>query len=241
MMGAPPDAVLILDSIGKSFRGRRVLKSATVHATRGRITALLGRNGCGKSTLLRTAVGEVALDDGHVHFAGRPVPKPRLHQLSGAGLFYLPERGLIAAGWRVGACLAAIARRYRRDDRDRIAAELRLEPLLDRLPDQLSTGERRRAEIALALLRRPICLLADEPFQGLTPIDAELLASALRSLAAAGCAVLATGHEVPILLDTADEVVWMTGGTAHALGAPADAIRHGSFIRDYLGPTYQGG
>jgi lipopolysaccharide export system ATP-binding protein len=231
--------VLGLDAIGKSFRRRRVLNGATVYATSGRITALLGRNGCGKSTLLRIATGAVTPDFGQVSFAGRPVPRPRLHRLSGEGLFYLPERGLIVGDWRVGDCLDAIARRYGGEDRIRIEAELRLGPLLERLPEQLSTGERRRAELALALLRRPRCLLADEPFQGLAPIDAEAIATAFRTLAAGGCAVLVTGHEVPILLDVADEVVWMAGGTTHALGAPREAVQHGSFMRDYLGPSFR--
>lgn len=169
---------------------------------------------------------------------GRPIRRPRLHRLVPEGLFYLPERSLIPGNRTVGECIEAIARHYGRDDGDRMVRELRLDSLLERVPAQLSTGERRRADLGLALLRRPLCLLADEPFQGLAPIDAELIARGLRTLAAAGCAIVATGHEVPILVETADEVVWMAGGTTHMLGPSAAAVQHGSFMRDYLGPSF---
>ena len=79
------------------------------------------------------------------------------------------------------------------------------------------------------------CLLADEPFQGLAPLDAELVGQALRSMARSGCAVIASGHEVPALLEVADEVVWQTAGTTHLLGSPDQARSNHQFVREYLG------
>src|SRR5690606_17638757 len=93
---------LVLDSIEKSFGRRRVVRAATVHVHAGRITALLGRNGCGKTTLLRIAAGEIARDGGCIDFLGRTVARPRLHQLAPAGLFYLPERGLLTGSATAG-------------------------------------------------------------------------------------------------------------------------------------------
>jgi ABC-type multidrug transport system ATPase subunit len=227
--------VLVLDSIVKSFGRRRVLSAATVHVHAGRITALLGRNGCGKTTLLRIAVGEEKRDSGLIRFLDVPLHRPRLHRMAPSGFFYLPERGLLAGEATVGERMRALARRYGLADGPAIIERLRLAELLARAPAQLSTGERRRAEIALALLRRPRCLIADEPFLGIAPHDADVIAVALRALAVEGCALLVTGHEVRLLLDLADDIVWMAGGTTHALGAPADAARNGSFMRDYLG------
>ncbi|MDP9349583.1 MAG: ABC transporter ATP-binding protein, partial [Gemmatimonadota bacterium] len=60
---------------------------------------------------------------------------------------------------------------------------------------------------AVAVARAPRCLLADEPFAGISPADAEVLASVFREMAGAGCALLVTGHEVPQLMEIADEVV----------------------------------
>jgi ABC-type branched-subunit amino acid transport system ATPase component len=83
--------------------------------------------------------------------------------------------------------------------------------------------------------RKPDCLLADEPLQGLAPLDAELVGQALRSMARCGCAVIASGHEVPALLEVADEVVWQTAGTTHLLGSPDQARSNHQFVREYLG------
>jgi lipopolysaccharide export system ATP-binding protein len=229
------ERVLVLDSIVKSYGRRRVLKGATVHVHARRITALLGRNGCGKTTLLRIAAGEVARDSGTMTFLGQVVARPRLHRLAPAGLFYLPERGLLAGTTSAGERYQALTRRYTLADTDSVIDALRLRDLLDRAPTEMSTGERRRAELGLVLARRPVCLLGDEVFLGIAPHDAEHIAAALRAIADTGCAVLVTGHEVSTLLDLADDVVWMTAGTTHALGPPAEAVKNGSFMRDYLG------
>ena len=112
---------------------------------------------------------------------------------------------------------------------------LKLPALLDQPGVELSGGEQRRAEVALAWIREPRCLLADEPFAGINPSDGELIAGALRGLAERGCAILVTGHEVRQLLDLADEVIWMAGGTTHGLGSPVAAVENHQFRREYLG------
>jgi ABC-type lipopolysaccharide export system ATPase subunit len=104
---------------------------------------------------------------------------------------------------------------------------------------QLSGGERRRADIALAWICAPRCLLADEPFAGIDPADRELIGQVLLELAREGCALVVSGHEVPHLLETADDVVWMTAGTTHGLGAPEAAVMNDQFQREYLGPSHR--
>ncbi|MHB1224278.1 MAG: ATP-binding cassette domain-containing protein [Gemmatimonadaceae bacterium] len=103
-------------------------------------------------------------------------------------------------------------------------------------PRALSGGELRRAGFAAALVRRPTCLLADEPLRGVAPRDAGLLMAVLRRLADDGCAVVLTGHDVPALMDAADHVTWCTGGMTYELGSPAVARTHDAFRREYLGP-----
>jgi lipopolysaccharide export system ATP-binding protein len=232
--GGCDDIVFRADSVRKTFGDRTVLNAATLWARRGRISALLGRNGCGKSTLFRVATGLLRADQGVIFFGGQVTTRPRLHRLGPAGLFFLPERGLMPRNRTVAQLLDAVARRYDGDTAPHVAA-LHLEPLLGHTADMLSGGERRRTELALALTRAPDCLLADEPFMGIAPCDSDILATALRRLSAAGCAIVASGHEVTALLDLADEVVWMTAGTTHSLGTPAEARNHWPFGREYLG------
>lgn len=230
--------VFAADSVGKSFRTERVLKAASVWAEAGTVVALLGRNGSGKSTLLRIGAGVLAPDYGTVRLAGRTFTRPRLHVLARLGLFFLPDRGLLSPRLTLDQHFAAQRARFDGPGPGLAPWQewLNVIGLLPAFPRELSTGERRRAEVALAWARAPLCLLADEPLLGLAPKDAETIAAALQALAAAGCAVVVTGHEVPELLAVADQVVWMVAGTTHGLGTPDEALRHEQFRREYIGP-----
>lgn len=227
-------AVLHADCIGKMLGGRRILSAATLSAQHGAVTALLGRMGAGKSTLLRICAGLLAPDTGWVRFAGRQHFRPRLHQLAADGLFYLPDQHTLLPHRPLREQLDLAAARFGRATLDDAVGRLELRLLLDRRPASMSGGERRRAELGLACLRAPGCLLADEPFRGIDPIAAEIIGTALRHLAASGTAIVVTGHEIPTLLPFADEVVWSVAGTTHALGSPAAAREHDGFRRDYL-------
>ncbi|NIQ57198.1 MAG: ATP-binding cassette domain-containing protein [Gammaproteobacteria bacterium] len=229
-----------IEAVVKAYGRRPVLKAASVWARSGSVTVVLGRNGCGKSTLLRIGAGVLAPDAGTVHYAGRVYPRPRLDVLARQGLFFLPDRHLLSARWTLRQHVEAFAWRFDDAGAARALARLRLEERLDQRPAELSGGERRRAELALAMMRRPRCLLADEPFAGINPSDGEALAAALREMARGGCAIVVTGHEVPQLLALADSVVWMVAGTTHGLGTPAEAESHSQFRREYLGPGWRG-
>lgn len=226
--------ILVADSIGKSFGDRKVLSSARIEARPGVVTLIAGRNGAGKSTLLRIAAGLVAADYGTIRFGGRLHERPRLDKLARAGLFFLPDREILSPSLTLRQQLTAFARRFPGPPVQDAAAALGLAALLDRTPEAFSGGERRRAEFALAMVRAPRCLIADEPLRGIDPKDAELLLACVRDLARAGCAVLVSGHEVKTLMDAVDEVVWVTAGTSYALGSPDRALEDERFRREYL-------
>ncbi|UCG86797.1 MAG: ATP-binding cassette domain-containing protein [Gemmatimonadota bacterium] len=230
--------LLAVESIGKSFGTRIVLRTASMWAHPSRITVLLGRNGCGKTTLVKITVGLLRADYGVVIYRGLRSLKPRLHRLARTGLYYLPERNLLSSAFTLREHLRAVNRLVPESDVEGAVELLRLGEFIDRKPRSLSGGELRRAEIAIALARRPICLLADEPYMGIMPTDTELITRAFRELAGEGCAVLVTGHEVRTLLELADDVIWQTGGTTHHIGTPDQAQLHHEFRRDYLGPGF---
>jgi ABC-type multidrug transport system ATPase subunit len=229
-------ATLVADCVAKRFGDRRVLSSATLRAMAGEVSALVGRNGIGKSTLLRIACGRLSADSGAVHFAGRSYLDVRHDRLAARGLFYLPVRGLFSRGLPIGVQLEMVRRQFGRVPAGDELGWLRLADVLGRRPDQLSGGELRRAELAMVFMRDPVCLLADEPFLGVAPKDGELLAVAFRTLAARGCAIVITGHEVPSLFAVASRVTWCTDGTTYELGEPALARTDARFRREYLGP-----
>ena len=235
-MSITSDPILSADSIGKRFGERNVLTAATLHADRGVVTALVGRNGSGKSTLLRIMAGLMAPDHGIVRFRGQVYTRTRLHRLAREGLFLLPaDRSILVRTLTLRQQLDALRRRFDLPGGDEVVEELKITHLLDQRTDSYSGGERRRAELALGVIRAPACLLADEPFLGITPADTEVFIAAFRRLAHRGTAVIVTGHEVPFILAVADRVTWIYSGTTRPLGDPESAKRDWLFRRDYLG------
>lgn len=225
---------LLFDAYGKKFGLQTVLKSASAWAWPGRITLLMGRNGCGKTTLLRCGLGMTWAEFGRVFFDGSPV-SGGLPSLSRAGMFFLPDRRLLSPRLTLREHTKAFTQANGPSFDAMPAAPLEVEALLDSTPGKMSGGERRRAEIWLAISAASVCLIADEPFLGIAPADRRRVSKALRNLADTGAAILLTGHEVEDLFELADEVIWMVAGTTHGLGTPDDAARNPQFRLEYLG------
>lgn len=232
-------AILTAECVSKSFSGRRVLSSASLRAVPGELRVLFGRNGSGKSTLLKIAAGWVTPDNGAVHFGGRAYLSASLAGFAAQGLFYLPDHDLLSNAFTIRSQLEMIRRQFTGGSIAEAAEQLGIAEHLGKHPDELSGGERRRAELAAVIVRRPLCLLADEPYRGIAPKDAEDLTKIFTLLAAEGVAVVITGHEVPTLLAAADHVAWCTSGTTYELGAPAIAIQDPMFRREYLGTWFR--
>jgi ABC-type multidrug transport system ATPase subunit len=233
--------LLTADSVGKEFGGRRVLTAASLRVVEGEVRALVGRNGAGKSTLVRIAAGVIAPDHGIVIWREQRMQQGRLYRLARAGLLLLPADGLLVPDRRLADQLRLFADTFGNGSVEEALVAMRLESCAAQFVHQLSGGEKRRADLAVALVRAPACLLADEVLRGLAPLDAELIGQVLRTLAARGCAVLITGHELPFLMRFSDHVTWCTNGTTHELGSPNDAERHDAFRAEYLGQPWQTG
>ena len=227
--------LLVADCVTKSFRGKRILSAGSLRAVPGQLRVLLGRNGAGKSTLLKIAAGWIQPDSGAVHYDGVAFLTARLPTLARSGVFYLPDQDLFSSAFTVRAQLEMLRQQFGGGDIETAAETAGIRARLDQYPHDLSGGERRRAEIAAILVRRPRCLLADEPLRGIAPKDAEDMMRVFTSLAAEGTAVVVTGHEVPTLLASANHVTWCTAGTTYELGPPSAAIQQETFRREYLG------
>lgn len=233
---APP--VLVADCVGRRFRGRPVLTTATLFARAGEVTVLFGRNGSGKTTALRIAAGVLRADWGVVRFRGRTYSRPRLHRLARRGLMYVPQDGALVRNWTVEEQVELFERSA--DAVHAWAARWGVGGLMDRQARTLSGGERNRVSAALALLRSPACLLMDEPLTGAAPRDRELITSMLRELTGRGCAVLVTGHEAVDLLAVSHRVIHLDAGSTRDLGGPREAAEDEQFRRGYLDPRSAG-
>jgi ABC-type multidrug transport system ATPase subunit len=225
------------DCLSWKHRSDNVLTSATLKAWPGHIVALLGRVGAGKSTLLKICAGLLTSDNGWVRLNGELFTRPRMSQLAGKGLFYLSDGQNLMPYMTLQAHLDAIENRFGIGDSEDAIASLRLSDLLSRKASTYSGGERRRAELSLALVRNPACLLVDEVFRGIDPIAVELMGGALRTLSGRGCAIVISGHEMRAILPYADTITWVTAGTTYDLGKSGDAFRNEKFRREYVGAT----
>jgi ABC-type multidrug transport system ATPase subunit len=230
---------LVADCVTKTFGERKVLSSASLRATPGQVRAVFGRNGEGKSTLLKIAVGVLQPDSGVVRMGDNAFLRASLPMLAARGVFYLPDHDLLAPAYTLDRQLKLFERRYGKRTGREAARRARVEHLLQRHPATFSGGELRRAELALAITRVATILIADEPYRGIAPGDHDGLTDLFRAMAADGCAVVVTGHEVPSLLAAADHVTWCTNATTYELGSPKDACEHDGFRRGYLGPDFR--
>ena len=228
---------LVADCVSKTFGMRKVLSSASLRAKPGEVRGVFGRNGEGKSTLIRIAVGRLQPDSGNVRMGATTFERASLPTLAALGVFYLPDHDILAPAYDLNRQLMLFEQRFGQRSADDAARRAQVEHLLERKPVTFSGGELRRAELALAITRKPTVLIADEPYRGIAPVDHDRLTDLFRSMAAEGCAVVVTGHEVPSLLGAADHVTWCTAGTTLELGPPAQARDNDAFRRGYLGPA----
>ncbi len=212
-----------------------MLTSASVRAIPGLVTGLLGRNGAGKSTLLRIMTGSIAPDSGVVRVEGEGRLSVTLPWLAQRGVFLLPDRDLLHPRVQVGTQLTWIAERFSRVHAvSGICEQMSIAHVLTAKPRTLSGGERRRAEVACALIRAPRVLVLDEPLRGIAPLDAEMILGGLRQFAQAGGAVVVTGHELPLLLPMLDRVTWCNAGSTREFASVAEAMQDFAFRRDFL-------
>ena len=152
---------------------------------------------------------------------------------------FLPADGLLAPAGRVRDQLMMFAETFPGGmPAEEAIRHMRLDECAGRRIVELSGGERRRADIAAALVRRPACLLADEVFRDVAPLDCEFIGSILRELAGRGVAIAISGHELAFVMRYSDHVTWCTNGTTRALGSPQTASANDSFRSEFLGEQW---
>jgi len=239
----------LLETIGlvKRYGNRTVVDRVSYTVHRGEIVGLLGRNGAGKTTSFRITIGMIEPNGGHVIFNGEDVADLPMYKRAQRGIGYLSQEPSVFQRLTVRENLVAILESMRLKRRDRKA---RAEKLLDQfglkhlakqLARDLSGGERRRLEIARALVTEPQLILLDEPFSGVDPIAVEgLQQEIVRLRTEHGIAILLTDHNVRETLSVTDRSYIIHEGRVIAEGPPRDLINDPKVRRIYLGSTFRG-
>jgi len=237
--------VALLESadLHKSYNGREVVRGVSFSVDRAEIVGLLGRNGAGKTTSFRMTIGMIAADDGRVAFDGRDVTRLPMFRRARLGMGYLSQEPSVFQRLTCEENLLAILETLKlsRAERKRRAAEL-----LDRFgltkkarekARTCSGGERRKLEIARALITSPRLILLDEPFSGVDPIAVEDLQEEIARLRDAGIACLITDHNVQQTLRVCDRAYILDEGRVFAEGSPAALVNNELVRRVYLGQS----
>jgi lipopolysaccharide export system ATP-binding protein len=231
-------------SIGKSYRGRRVVKDVSVTVNRGEVVGLLGPNGAGKTTCFYMITGLVRVDQGQILLDGQDVTTLPMYQRARLGVGYLPQEPSIFRGLTVEQNVMAIAELHerngakRREIVDGLLQELRVDHLRDSPATALSGGERRRVEIARALATRPSFMLLDEPFAGIDPLAINDIRELILFLKDRGLGILITDHNVRETLTIVDRASIMFDGEVMFEGAPNEVLASAVVRERYLGKDY---
>jgi len=239
--------ILKSNNLVKSYSGRRVVDHVSYHVAEGEIVGLLGRNGAGKTTSFRMTIGMISPDEGEVIFNGQDISDLPMYARAQRGMGYLAQEPSVFGRMSVRDNLMAIleTRPLSRFDRKRRAAELMEQFGLSKLRRQqartLSGGERRKLEIARALITEPSLILLDEPFSGVDPVAVEELQHEIRRLREEHhISMLVTDHNVQRTLEICDRAYVIFEGKVFAEGHPREIINNEQVRKLYLGSTFRG-
>ncbi|MEN3951329.1 LPS export ABC transporter ATP-binding protein [Iodidimonas sp. SYSU 1G8] len=230
--------------IGKSFKGRPVLKGISLDVHRGEVVGLLGPNGAGKTTCFYAIVGLIRPDSGQIVLDGLDVTTLPMYRRSRLGIGYLPQEASIFRGMSVENNIMAVLELVEpdRETRGQMLENLLEEFGITRLRHSpalsLSGGERRRVEIARALAGKPSIILLDEPFAGIDPIAIGDIRDLVAHLKDRGIGVLITDHNVRETFDIIDRAYIIYDGNVLMSGTPDEIVANEDVRRVYLGERF---
>ena len=234
-------ALLELEAATKRYGALTVVDDLTMHVEAGEALGVVGPNGAGKTTALSLIAGNVPLTSGRVRFDGQDITRQPAHARCRAGIgrtFQVPRPFLDMTVFENVVVGALHGRRHRSDASEAAVGALERARLLDRAnvkAAQLTLLERKRLEMARALVTNPRLVLLDETAGGLTePEVAELLPTVL-ALKEAGVAVLWIEHVVHALLAVVDRIVAIDRGRKFAEGDPHEVMSSSAVQEVYLG------
>jgi len=237
-------SVISTRELVKVYGQRTVVGGVNIRVSAGEIVGLLGPNGAGKTTTFYMIVGLVPATRGSVFLDDNPITKLRMHQRARTGLGYLPQEPSIFRTLTVEENVRAIVETLGIPRKQHAARtkehldELRLYHLAKQRAYTLSGGERRRLEIARALVTRPKFLLMDEPFSGVDPISVADVQKIVLELKKRGIGILITDHNVRETLRIVDRAYLIHQGRVLTEGSGEYLINDPKAREFYLGEHF---
>ncbi len=235
-------ALLAVRGLVKSYGRRRVVDGVDFEVHPGEIVGLLGPNGAGKTTTFRMACGMIDPDAGRVKLAGQDVTTwPMYRRAKDGGMGYLAQESSVFRKLSVQKNLLGVmellgmSRKVRNRRTEQLMEQFGIAHLRRSKAMSLSGGERRRLEIARALVSDPQIILLDEPFTGIDPVTIDSIQAIIRDLRDRGISILITDHQVRETLEITDRSYVIRGGQVLCHGRPRDVLNHPEARKHYFG------
>ena len=253
--------LLELRSVSVAFGGLSALKEVSFALEQGEIVGLIGPNGAGKTTLFNCLSGFQPLNTGSMRFRGIPLETRAPHEIAGLGMARTfqtsrvfkrmtvldhvlvgrhrhQQAGLWGAIARPAWVTAEEQEARERGLRTLALFEDRLLPRLHDFADTLSYANRRRLEIARALVAEPRLLLLDEPTAGMNPHESAGIVQLIKKIRDLGITVLLIEHDMKVIMGVSDRIVVLDHGEKIAEGLPEEIRRNEEVLRAYMGRRY---
>ncbi len=245
-MSAPTAGVseILTEGLAKTYGARNVVDGVNLRFRAGEVVGLLGPNGAGKTTTFYMVVGLVPATAGRVRLDGTDITSLRMHQRARHGIGYLPQEASVFRKLTVAENILAIVEAIGVPRRERAARvqghldELHLGHVAKQKAYTLSGGERRRLEIARALVTRPKFLLMDEPFAAIDPISVAEVQKMILQLKSRGIGVVVTDHNVRETLRIVDRAYLIHQGKVLTEGTGDFLIKDEQARKFYLGEGF---
>lgn len=220
------DTAIVIANVSCSRKGKKILEDVTLDVESGTVMGLLGPNGAGKTTLIRLVAGLARPDAGTIHVCGEDAAKRSVRFRRLIGL--VPQENTLESELTVGESLLAYARLYGINDAKEMvhqtAERYHLSDFLNKRPEEISGGMKRRAVIARAAMTDPAVLLLDEPSAGLDPDLRHEVWALIRKLRDAGKTLLLTTHYMEEAERLCGRIAFLRAGRLRALDT-AEGIR----------------
>jgi len=235
---------LAVTDLFKRYRRREVVRGVSLETSPGEVVGLLGPNGAGKTTIFYMMVGLVRPDAGEVSLNGSLVTNLPMHRRARMGLGYLPQEPSVFRKLSVRDNILVflegtdLSRGERKERLETLLRDMRIGHVADTMGYALSGGERRRVEIARALVLSPDFLLLDEPFAGIDPISVADLQQVILGLKERGIGVIITDHNVRDTLRVCDRAYIISDGRILLSGTPSEIAASDRVREIYLGDGF---
>ncbi len=236
---------LVVKNLVKTIKDFKIVRGMSMELQSGEVVGLLGPNGAGKTTTFYMICGLVEATSGEVFFNDENISHMPLHQRAKKGIGYLPQEASIFKDLTVEENLMVAAQVGYKDEKERenrieeLLEMFNIEPIRNRKGISLSGGERRRAEIARALINAPKFLLLDEPFAGVDPLAVLDIQNVIKQLVGYGIGVLITDHNVRETLAVCDRAYVIKAGGLLASGTSDEIGKNADVRTHYLGESFK--